>query len=198
MPFVPITDTVKVEILGHDTVTNQPWANVLHVTEANAAQTAPNLTEIADATVTAVMAHLGVWSSSAQLDAVRVTGLATIGSPQVTRFFTAGTVGTAASESYPGVAALVKMLTALRTRSGRGRVYLGPIAANEVLDGGGRISLSFQGVVNAFITALQTEYAGVTIPTGLCIASRTLGISHPVTDFACEALSAYQRRRGMR
>ena len=198
MPFVPITDTVKVEINGHDSVSNQPVANVLHATLANASQTITNLADIGDAVITAVNANLGCWSQGMVFDNVTVTGLTSSTAPQSVRTFSPGTTGSTTGNSAPGVCALVTVQTALRSRSGRGRVYIGPITVSELTDKGGNLQSSYQTVVNNFFNDLLSGLGGLTIPSTLCIASKVLGVSNPWLSFGCEVLTAYQRRRGMR
>jgi hypothetical protein len=196
--FVRIADTAKVELLGHDTGSAQPFANVMHAIMLDADQTPTNVANMAAAIEDVVGLNLGVWTSSAQLDSVRVTGLSTATSPQATEPFPAGTFGTAAAATFPGVCALVKLITTVRSRSGRGRIFIGPIAANEALDSVGHISTSFQGVVNIYIGAIETALATLTPTSSLVVASRKLGTSTFVTSAQCEALSAYQRRRALR
>lgn len=198
MPFTAITDTAKVELNGHDVTTHQLWANVMHVTIPDADQSFANLLLIADAVKGVCNGNKDVWSAGAGLDNVTVTGLATATSPQAISAFAPGTVGTSAFDSFPGVAALVKLTTATRGRSFRGRIFLGPIANVDVQDAAGTLSTGYQGIVTTFLGALRTALQGLSLATDLCVASRVLGISTPVTNSVCETLTAYQRRRGLR
>jgi hypothetical protein len=90
------------------------------------------------------------------------------------------------------------MQTGLRSRSGRGRIFLSPITVDELTDKGGDLQSSYQTVVNNFVSDVISNLGGLAIPSALCVASRVLGISNPVVTFGCEVLTAYQRRRGMR
>lgn len=198
MPFVAIADTAKLEVLGHDSGSAQPIANVMHCRLLDASQDAAHLGAIADAVNGVILGHLNVWSSAMVFDEVRATGLSSALAPQVSSPFPPGTQGSAGAATYPGVCALVQLKTLLRGRSFRGRVYIGPIAANEALDTVGHVSTSFQTVVNDYMTAIGTNLAGLTDPSILVVASRKLGTSENLTSFSTEQLSAYQRRRSQR
>ena len=197
MPFTPIANTAKIELIGHSGITEQPIVNVMH-SGLGGADTFAEVDAIALAVKGVVLAHLNVWSSTMFFDEVRVTSLDTATSPQATEAFPAATQGTASPDAIPGAAALVKLLTATRGRSYRGRIYVGIIAANEVGDGNGTLSVSFQGVVNAYISAIEAALNALTPSVGLVVASRKLGISSFVLSANCEPTVAYQRRRGLR
>jgi hypothetical protein len=199
MPFTPITSTVKVEINGHDTVSQQKVANVMHVGQVTPTDaTIAFLTDIANVFVTAITANLALWSASMEFDTVVVTDLNTADGNQVTVPFSAGTVGTGGTDSWPGVAALLKLISSERSRSGRGRVYIGPIGASSATDGNGSVSTGYKTAVSTWFAALQAGLNALSVPCAVVVASRKLGVNYPIINAFCEATAAYQRRRGMR
>jgi len=96
--------------------------------------------------------------------------------PPVVRAITPRTVvGTASSGQAPAQLALVMSLrSAVATRAGRGRIYLGPIKAADMTTGGRFVAASattIQTAGNALIAAL----AALPQPYNLAIRNRTAG-----------------------
>lgn len=194
MPFVDAPGTAKVEILAHHTVTMIPIVNVLHIVSPNP-YTGSFVADAAAAIVTWANAHTNSWAVEWVGEAVRVTDLSTVDGAQFTDTGIAGTLGTQGTGAPASICALVKLLTAERSRSGRGRIFFSPIDSGSV-DTNGAISSGVQGDYMTNIAALQTALAGIeSFASGLCVLSRATGIAHPVTTYLCEALAASQRRR---
>lgn len=199
MPFVYIKDTAKVELNMHQAQTLQPIANVLHARMLDADQTSANLTAMASAVVTAVNAHLNVWSEATVMDNVTCTGLSTATAPQAVDNFSSGTKGSnTTTPAIPGVCALVKLTTAKRGRSYRGRIYIGEIGASAETGEFGQLGSTYITAVNDLVSAISGALGGLTPVSALVVASRKLGTSEDVTTFVCEPATAYQRRRALR
>lgn len=106
---------------------------------------------------------------------------------------TAGSVVSSNSLATRGACALIQWNGGTRSRSSRGRLYLGPIMeANIDVDGatlvtGGATSL------NGAITVFRTSLSGAGYP--LVVLSRKLSQAFAVSSNACENTIATQRRR---
>lgn len=194
MPFVDAPGTAKVEILAHHSVTMIPIVNVMHIVSPNP-YTGTFVQDAAATIRTWVNAHTNLWAIEWVGEAVRVTDLSTVTGAQYTDTGIAGTVGTQGTGAPASLCALVKLLTPVRSRSGRGRIFFSPVDAGSI-DTNGALSSGVMGDYNTGITDLQTALAGiVSFASGLCVLSRAIGVSHPVSTFLCEALAASQRRR---
>lgn len=198
MPFTPITDTVKVEIVGHDTITLQPIVNVLHALLADASQSLVNVQAIANEVKSVLLAATRPTPSTMSYDSVIVTGLAFAGSNQAISLFPSPTIGGGTADAVPGVCMLTKLNTALRSRSGRGRIYWGPVPSDQIVSGSGAVSAGFRADMDTIMSAIQSGLQGLTPASDLVVASRHLGLSHIVTSFSEEVNSAFQRRRSGR
>jgi hypothetical protein len=189
-PFVPIPDTVKIELIGHDIGDNRPNVQVMHCR----ASSAPNATEVSayvavfEAWLATVSAHT---SGEIQWDLVRGTDLNSATGPQENLPTVHGGSG---GDAPPGLSAVVEMFTALRGRSFTGRTFWPPdwaavTMANGQLTGAGQTALE-----TAFGT-LQTNL-GVLSPTSyLVVASRKLHTGTQVTGFHCRPEIGRIRRR---
>jgi hypothetical protein len=198
MPFIRIADTAKVEILGHNSQSAQPFANVLHVRLTDANQTIPHLINIWGVFDTALSGALGFWPVAAYFDAIRVTGLASATAPQYFDTLTPGTQGTQAGHAMPGVCVLSKLLTASRGKSYRGRIYWGPMASSVSSDQAGTVGSGFIADANALTSSIQTGLQALTPASNIVVASRKLGISTDIVSADAEPIVAYQRRRNGR
>lgn len=197
MPFVRIADTAKVELFWHDAVSLQEGVNVLHALLADADQSLANVQAMATAVAGVVVASGSkFWSVNWVFDKCVVTGLATATSNQATAVVSVP--GPGSGDMVPGVAALVTMTTALRNRSGRGRIFWGGIPSNQILTGSGGIAAATVLDVNNFTSDIQTTLQGLTPASDLVVASKKLGLSHIVNTHVCEMNSAFQRRRSQR
>lgn len=194
MGFVAIPLTAKVAVRWTDSLTGTEIANVMHA-ECQGTPLLADLGNIAAAfmtwaqTITTNLSPTGV-----TLEDVTVTGLNTATDPQaiVNDGATAGSVTPGAA----GVAALVRLVTASRGRSFRGRIYIGPL--DEAAVTGGVITSGTVAIIDPAIVALQADLAALTPASTLVVASRVLATSSPVTGWLVEPLPAYQRRRGGR
>jgi hypothetical protein len=183
MPFVHILDTVKVEILAHSVTTLQPIVNVIHASLADGSQTLANITNIAEAVSDAHAADVTQFGDEYYLDAVRATGLATATSPQWTEVSDKGASGTGASAPM-NACAIVKLQSAFRGRSFRGRIYFSPLKQTYVSNGSFMTS-GAQATFGVWFTDVQAALG----------ASRKLGLSINATSGVCEPEMGSQRRR---
>lgn len=193
MPFTAIADTAKVEIIAHHTSTMIPIVNVLHVS-CGPTPTNSHINDIANAIETNVLAFLNVWSPEWEGDSIQVTDLNVAGGFQTVNTGISGMLGTNAAGASPNNCGLVKLTTPLRSRSGRGRIYLSPIS-HAFIDVNGAIDSTWRTLASSFMDGFQTGLAAITPAEGLVVASRVLGGSDSVTGILIEALVASQRRR---
>lgn len=196
MPFHPIANCAKVEILMHHTITLQPVVNVLHC----AATSAPTQAEVqayADAVDHAVGSTLNVWGSQVHYDGTRVTDQNTATGPQALTTTSAGQ-GTGGNNTAAGVCCLVKLATTLRSRSGRGRIFIGPCPQSDLINDGTQWDPSYLGVIGTFMGNLAADLAAATPASELVVGSKKLGTAHPVITPTPQSAPAYQRRRAGR
>ena len=196
MPFTPITDGVKVEVIGFDASKATNTANVLHVFGA-AGISVPALTDIANAVLNRLSFFLTaglIGGSNFSYTEVVCTDINTVGGNQVV--VPAVGLGGGGTGSPGGICSLVKLTTNTRSRRGRGRIFWGPIPdtsfTNDILSSG------YISTMNTQMADLQTDLAALAAPTGLAVASRKDGLARLVTGFSCEPTVAYQRRRSAR
>jgi hypothetical protein len=103
-------------------------------------------------------------------------------------------VGQHGGDYIPQVACVVRIRTAVRGRSGRGRVFLGPLAEATVVNGQvgavnvGQVTTAWQ----AFANSLQTDYGHE-----LGVASYLHRQFNGATDIGAVQHSATQRRRNL-
>lgn len=104
--------------------------------------------------------------------------------------------GGGGTEWVPAAAPVVKLTTALRGRSFRGRVFLPFTAENEMVNGSVRslILPGMQGAWNTFISGL----AGDALPCNLAVASYKLAVATNVLIALVEPTLGTQRRRQTR
>lgn len=115
------------------------------------------------------------------------------GAINVTADTTAGSVSTVNSFATAGACALVKWNGSTRSRSSRGRMYLGPIMEADINPDGRTLTVgaaaNFANAITAFRTSLSNS------GFGLVVLSRVLNTSFPVTSSSVESTIATQRRR---
>lgn len=188
-PLPVIADTYRVALNWVTGVNTETATNVIHVRKSgtNAAAVVAEL----DSHVTAAM-----WSLSPSASAIHdVVCTKLDGSAVSFPFITGGPAkwsGNGGSGDYiPQMASIVKMLTAKRGRSYRGRVYLPWVPENNQTNGvllGTNVTL----VTNAWVTFLAAM-ASAGFP--LVVASYKLATAEEVVAVECEARAATQRRR---
>lgn len=197
MPFVPFNNVCQVELFYRQD--SQTLENVLHFI-------AP-LTPDTDSLEQLGLDTIAWWNtvikpictSNVSLVGVKATSLNSDTAPSVEVVTGLPLAGTAAATSLPNnVTIVVKLLTANRGRSYRGRVYHVGLIQSQV---------SGNEVTNTFRTALTTAYGTLLLATGfhdheLCVASRvedgvprTLGVATVVTGVQVNQTLDSQRRR---
>jgi len=106
---------------------------------------------------------------------------------------TPGSFGTGQSFATAGACALVKWNGSTRSRSSRGRLYLGPIMEGDINPDGRTLTTTAQTRMNTSMTAFRNSLSSASFP--LVVLSRTLSTAYPVTSSAVESTIATQRRR---
>jgi hypothetical protein len=104
-----------------------------------------------------------------------------------------GSITTSSSFATAGACALVKWNGGTRSRSSRGRMYLGPIMEGDINSDGRTLTVAAQAAFNSAITAFRTSLTNQGFP--LVVLSRALNQAFPVTSSAVETTIATQRRR---
>jgi hypothetical protein len=197
VPFTPIPNTCKVELLGVNNDNLQPIVNVLHA-QCSAAPTLAELANVGHAVWSAWATSLQTsFSTAYSFQGVVVTDLNSATGPQVKDFSGAFT-GTASVTSPPQVCFIEKLTTALRGRQYRGRVFLSTLDGNQLFTGPGTWTTTIQSHIDGGFSAIQTNLAALTPASTLVVASRKHGSSQPVTAHAGELKSGTQRRRNGR
>jgi len=100
---------------------------------------------------------------------------------------TSGALSTRAS------CALVKWNGSSRSRSTRGRMYIGPLTDNNLQSDGGTLNATFASDLSDAVQAFRDSLTFLGYP--LQVLSRTLNEATPVSAHAIEAVCATQRRR---
>src|SRR5690242_12200874 len=175
-PFVPIPDTAKVELIGHDIGDNRPVVVVMHA----ACSAAPTQSEIGEIG-TKFEAWLATMSprtnGEVQWDKVVVTDLNSSTGPQVETDTVHGGSG---GDAPPGLSVVLELFTALRGRRHTGRAFW-PVNFTAVDLASGRVSgAEITALVTAFVS-LQTALAANTVPSHVVVASRVLHSSTAVS-----------------
>lgn len=188
-PLPVITDVFRVAFLWQSTDLPKSAVNVMHF-EASG-KTASQVATAIDAHVTA-----GMWfaqNSHAAVTELDVTPLD--GSGTTFTFATASAAkwkgGSSTFDVNPQVAAVVKMVTAKRGRSYRGRVFLPWVAENRVTNGA--FDPTDLAAVNALWATFLTDMNTASVHP--VIASYLHATSERVTGVSFEARTATQRRR---
>jgi hypothetical protein len=194
MGFVAIANTAKVEILGHNTDSLVPIATIMHIT-CGATPTQSLLAEYAEAINDAYNdSSINVaYPNNYNRDNVTVTDLNSVSGPQAVDTGASG-VGGADAMTAPQACALLKLTTAKRGRSYRGRVYF-PIPGDVLTTGDGNVSSGQITHILAWYDAMASNLAGASTASSFVVASRKLGTSQVVTGRAVEPTVATQRRR---
>jgi hypothetical protein len=196
MPFHPIALAAKAELLFHHTITLQSIVNVLHV-GCTATPPQSEIDGLAAAIDTWVGGHLNIWGNQVHYDGTRVTGQNTVSDPQAVNGTNAG-VGTGGNNAPAGVCTLVKLTTATRSRSGRGRIFISASPQSDLISDGTQWDPAYLTVVQNGIIALATALIALTPASDLVVGSKKTGTAHNVTTVSAEGPPAYQRRRGGR
>jgi len=89
--------------------------------------------------------------------------------------------------------ALVAWNGSSRSRSTRGRMYIGPLNGNNLQGDGATLNTTFASDLSDAVQAMRDSLTFLGYP--LQVLSRTLSIATPVTAHAVEATCATQRRR---
>lgn len=178
----------RVSIRWSDTVTGQHYINVFHVREVVAAASSVVAANIlGDFTA-------GMWSwmaSSSSISQIQVLPLDGVSSSYVATVVPTAnqTGGSGSATPLPAVAGIISLGTGLRGPANRGRLFLGPVAENEVTGQALGDVAAVQAQWTAFLAALLAD------DLALCVASYVHGNAHDVISARAESTVATQRRR---
>jgi hypothetical protein len=126
-----VTNVAKMEIL--QTINNVPCVNILHFLRGGTIA-AGDVGNLAEAAKTAWQTNmLPVQTADLRLTAIRVTDLSSLSGQQYTAASTG--VGSLAGSGLPANACLAfTFSTAVRSRSSRGRMFLGGLSQSDTMD----------------------------------------------------------------
>lgn len=195
MGFVAIAFTAKVEFVGHNVTTLQEAANVMHVAIIGGASVA-TLQGIADTFENEYGTSRSLWPDDYEHDFTRVTDITSVSGNQATSIISQGLAGSEGANGDASNSALVKLLTTVRGRSTRGRIYH-PCAKVDV-NQGGVLGTTYVGNVTSYYNGLRAALQALSPVSDLVVASKKLGTSEPVISSQCEPVVANQRRRQAR
>jgi hypothetical protein len=190
MPALVIPGATKIEMLG--TLAGRQCVNVMGgIVDSGVAPTVPTLNDWADTILTVWKSTLlPLFSDAYTISSVRITSLQTATSPQVT-ISNPGN-GAKANGSSAQVAQIIKLVTAIRSRASRGRVYLPPPGDADVNSAGILLAQQVQDLQAAWTTLYNVMRLDGLNPA---ILSRTLLLAFEVTSFTVDSKVATQRRR---
>jgi hypothetical protein len=192
MPLPVIADVYRTALVWHNSFYSRDAVNVMHFRAPGGS--AASVWTALDANVTAAM-----WGPSTVDDQVTTATITPLDGTSnsvvhniatVARWSGAQTTG----DIIPQVAALVKLTTAFRGRSHRGRLFI-PFPAETKVSLGtldGTVRTTANTAWSTFVTNMAA--AGV----HLCVASYKYASSSDVTGAVMENLLATQRRRQLR
>jgi hypothetical protein len=193
-PFAPIPLTAKCALQWFDSISSTTIVNVMHA-KVSASPSTPNLNDVGDAfEAFGVAITNNVSPTGVTWEGVTVTDLNSSTGPQVVRHLVTATG--AGAHGAAGPCALLKLNTALRGRTYRGRVYIGPLVETAVALN--QIAPGTASAITAAYDTLETTLLGLTPISAVVIASRKLLTSTAVSARSVEPTPAYQRRRGSR
>lgn len=192
LPVIPNTYRCALHWINQSTGAGTA-ANIFHVTNATGFPNSPAVFTTLDA-----HAAIGMWgcvSNIYRVDKITITPLDGVtASDEVTVPAVAKWTGNNGGDPIPNMANLIKLRTAKRGRSFRGRLYLPAVSetvqVNGVLSAGAVTSVDTAW--NTFITAIGTD---ATFPLVMGVASYKLASIQPVLGALCEGVGATQRRR---
>jgi hypothetical protein len=197
--FVPIATTAKVELLW-TFEGSKKVVNVLHAFDISGAPNVNSIQALAEAVWTACTAgphpiitqmnHLMV------LNAVRATDLSSITGVQFQTAHAGAAGGDAGDALPPSLAVVCKLLTALRSRRGRGRIFWGGVNKDSI-DANGFLKPDWQAAYAEAVLQIQSSMLALVPSWDLAVASKKTGTSERVTGIQAETIIRSQRRREM-
>lgn len=189
-PFVPIPNTCKVEIVGHDVGDNKPIVCVMHAL-CPGSPTPTNISDIASVFEAWLATVSAETSGEASWDFVRATDLNTSTGPQEV---VATSHGGSGGDAPPGLSAVVELVTALRGRSHTGRTFW-PVNWTRVTLADGTISTAGVAALANDFNTLRTNLVALSPASQLVVASRKLATSTQTTGVIVRPEIGRIRRR---
>lgn len=189
-PFVPIPNTARVKVTGHDISDNR--VNVMtFAMHFPPGGTAAELISAATAWDTFLM-HLSAHTNSqVQWDTIELTDLNTATGPQVTEATTRGGSG---GDYPPGSAVVVETKSTSRGRSYNGRFFL-PTPGSDVTEASGVVGATTIGGITTAWTDLETDLTALTPTSYPVVVSRKLAVGTQITGIIVRPEIGRIRRR---
>lgn len=188
MPLPIISNVDRVVLHWTESTTGLEALNVMHVREVTPLASSV----VASRFLTHCTAAMWSWMSSTcrvtQIDVTPLDGASATYSASVAASANT-TGGSGSSTPLPQVAGLIKLTTALRGRSFRGRVYIPNVAENEITGRTLSDVAAVQAAWTAFLAAMTAD------DLNIVVASYLLAEANTVTSALAESMSATQRRR---
>jgi len=191
VPFVAIPRCVKLEILYNWGTTGKVLANVLH-----AMPQAFNVDYTSDISAATCDNWMNSWASHMMplltglllMTAVRITDLGSVSGAQAQSDLAPVGGGDSSGALPPSVAAVLSLYTPLRSRSGRGRVFIAGVGQGNLL-GDGTLRPSDAANMVAALNSFNADIGAVGA-TGfqLGVASKTLAVVTQVTNIESRTL----------
>jgi hypothetical protein len=193
MPPLPVIPDVFRVTLNWGAVGGTNPKNVMHIHDGTGVATAADVAAVVDAGATSDMWNC--LTNSQECDLLSIIPLD--GSTASTDFNTTGSkwLGQQSGEWIPQAACVIKMITGLRGRSNRGRMFVGPVA--EAIDHNGfYVAGPGHGLMQTAWASFQSTLVGAGM--SLAVASYKLSSAHDVTAVSVETTLGTQRRRQSR
>lgn len=201
MPFVAAPGVIKCELLYHWSG-GKVMANVLHLWDTaghpapfTSAEIDPGLADqVFAGWTTGASAIMSTRAGTVTLDKVVLTDLSSITGVQAESTHAPVTGGASGSALPSGDCVLIKLSSALRSRHGRGRVYVPGETVNNVDAFGAFTSAYVTSVTTGWETFLAALLAAA-LPLAPVILDRAAGTFVAATGYQVESIARSQRRR---
>jgi hypothetical protein len=192
MPPLPtITNVFRVALTWTESG-GQHAVNVMHIRDDSGGHGAGQLMTALDAHITA-----NQWLTVVNTAVVTDVAITPLDGSSATQHFNPATpahwTGGNPPDFSPASAAVIKLTTALRGRSHRGRLFL-PFVSENIMSNGVLNSTTAANVSTAWV-AFDTAMTSNAPPWSLGVASYKLSQFNQSTDPVCEIILATQRRR---
>lgn len=192
MAFVPVPGVAKCEVLFHNDFFD--GVNVLHI-QGPDVEDPVALGDAAGAIAGAYQTTILPQKAGAfVLDAIRLTSLESEFGPQALSVSGESGGRTTATPMTPERSVLVRLITNLRGREHRGRIYDAGYADDQA-DVRGRLSSSSQAQVNQNWLDFRSALAALTPAITILVYSRKLATVNAITDAVASDVVGIQRRR---
>lgn len=189
-PFVPIANTARVKVSGHDISDNRTnvMTFAMHFPPGGTAAELISAAAAWDSFLHDLSAHT---NSQVQWDDIELTDLNTSTGPQVVVPTTRGGSG---GDAPPGLSVVTEELSTSRGRSYTGRFYL-PVPGSDLTAATGMIGTTTVNGIGTAWSNLHTALAALTPTSYPVVVSRKLALSTQVTTILTRLEIGRIRRR---